>query len=40
MKAMVCVSSRISPSMSVGVPLEKGQAPNVGFQWYETGRTY
>ena len=27
-----CVSSRISPSMSVGVPLKKGQAPNVGFR--------
>lgn len=35
-----CVSSRISPGMSVGVPLKKGQAPIVEFQWNDTGRTY
>lgn len=35
-----CGSSRISPSMSVGVPMKKGQAPDVGFQLYEPGRTY
>lgn len=29
-----CGSSRISPSMSVGVPMQKGQAPDVGFKWY------
>lgn len=29
-----CGSSRISPQLSVGVPTQKGKAPDVGFKWY------
>lgn len=29
-----CVSSRVSPQVSVGLPTQKGKAPDVGFKWY------
>lgn len=29
-----CGSSRIAPQVSLGVPMQKGKSPDVGFKWY------
>lgn len=30
-----CGSSRVSPQVGFGVPLQRGQAPAMNFQWYQ-----